>query len=64
VHAGAYRGLGFPGAEGFGNMFQFKPDFEHDYCATRSVEISRALNPQLPSLDTRLARNNERIPPG
>ena len=28
----AYRGLGFPGAEDLGNMFQFKRDFEAVFC--------------------------------
>lgn len=42
-----YRGLGFAGAEDLGNMFQFKHDFNAEFCAARSVELSRALNPQL-----------------
>ncbi len=43
----AYRGLGFPGAEDMGNMFQFKQEFESPYCASRSVERARELNPEL-----------------
>jgi hypothetical protein len=27
-----YRGIGFPGAEDLGNMFQFKRGFEPVYC--------------------------------
>jgi uncharacterized protein YbjT (DUF2867 family) len=27
-----YRGFGFPGAEDLGNMFQYKRDFEAEYC--------------------------------
>jgi uncharacterized protein YbjT (DUF2867 family) len=42
-----YRGLGFPGAEDLGNMFQFKHDFNADFCSARSVDLSRSLNPQL-----------------
>ena len=42
-----YRGLGFPGAEDLGNMFQYKHDFEDEYRAARPVERSRALNPRL-----------------
>jgi uncharacterized protein YbjT (DUF2867 family) len=42
-----YRALGFPGADDLGNMFQFKRDFAHAYCAARSVDCSRELNPRL-----------------
>jgi len=57
-----YRGFGFPGAEDLGNMFQFKRDFEEYFCGARSVEVARALNPQLQSFADWLARNRERIP--
>lgn len=42
-----YRALGSPGADALGNMFQFKHDFEHAYCAARSVACARELNPRL-----------------
>jgi len=42
-----YRSLGFPGAEDLGNMFQFKRDFEADFCGARNLEESRKLNPTL-----------------
>ena len=42
-----YRKLGFPGADDLGNMFQFKHDFEKEFCGARSVEFSRSLNPKL-----------------
>ena len=42
-----YRGFGFPGAEELGNMFQFMRDCEQAYCAARSVEATRKLNPAL-----------------
>jgi len=58
----AYRALGFPGAEELGNMFQFKRDFEADYCGARSIELSRSLNPSLQSFDAWLAANKDRIP--
>ena len=32
-----YRGLGFPGAEDLGNMFQFKRDFESYFCGARRL---------------------------
>jgi uncharacterized protein YbjT (DUF2867 family) len=57
-----FRGLGFPGAEDLGNMFQFKRDFESVFCGARSIELSRSLNPSLQSFDTWLARNKEQIP--
>jgi uncharacterized protein YbjT (DUF2867 family) len=60
----AYRGFGFPGAEDLGNMFQFKRDFEKDFCGARSVEFSRSLNPALQDFDTWLDRNKSRIPLG
>lgn len=57
-----YRGFGFPGAEDLGNMFQFKHDFEEDYCASRSLDVSRSLNPSLQTFEEWLAKNKERIP--
>jgi uncharacterized protein YbjT (DUF2867 family) len=60
----AYRSFGFPGAEDLGNMFQFKRDFEEYFCGARSLDASRALNPDLKSFETWLAANKERIPIG
>ena len=57
-----YRGLGFPGAEDLGNMFQFKHDFNEAFCGARSVEESRALNPRLQTFAQFLAANVGRIP--
>jgi uncharacterized protein YbjT (DUF2867 family) len=59
-----YRGFGFPGADDLGNMFQFKRDFNADFCAARSVERSRALNPRLQDFAQWLAANVARIPIG
>jgi len=58
----AYRSLGFPGAEDLGNMFQFKRDFEKDYCGARNLDVARALNPALQTFDQWLAQNKSRIP--
>jgi uncharacterized protein YbjT (DUF2867 family) len=58
----AYRALGFPGAEDLGNMFQFKRDFNEDFCRARSVEFSRSLNPELLTFRAWLAREGARIP--
>ncbi len=59
-----YRGFGFPGADDLGNMFQFKADFEKDFCAARDLGFSRSLNPQLQTFAQWLAANKERIPLG
>ncbi|MFO7524669.1 MAG: hypothetical protein R6W68_04385, partial [Ignavibacteriaceae bacterium] len=60
----AYRGLGFPGADDVGNMFQFKHDFEKDFCGARSLEFSKSLNPSLKSFDEWLKENASKIPLG
>jgi uncharacterized protein YbjT (DUF2867 family) len=60
----AYRSFGFPGADELGNMFQIKHDFEQQYCAARSVELARQLNPRLQSFADWLAVNAGRIPLG
>lgn len=58
----AYRNLGFPGADDLGNMFQYYHDFEADFRRTRDLDETRALNPELQTFDTWLARNRDRIP--
>lgn len=62
VEPDVFRGFGFPGADDLGNMFQFKRDFESDFCGARSVEFSRSLNPELLSFDKWLGENASRIP--
>jgi uncharacterized protein YbjT (DUF2867 family) len=57
-----YRGLGFPGAEDVGNMFQFKHDFEDYYCGARDLKFSKSLNPELKSFDEWLKENAKKIP--
>ena len=57
-----YRGFGFPGADDLGNMFQYKADFEAEYCAARDLAFSRSLNPQLQTFAQWLAANKDRIP--
>ena len=57
-----YRGLGFPGAEDLGNMFQFKRDFEQVFCGARDVGVARSLNPNLQTFEDWLAVNKNRIP--
>jgi uncharacterized protein YbjT (DUF2867 family) len=57
-----YRGLGFPGADDLGNMFQFNRDFADDFRAARPVAAARELNPELLSFKSWLAANKDRIP--
>ena len=57
-----YRGLGFPGADDLGNMFQFKRDFETDFRKPRNIEYAKELNPQLKSFDEWLAAYGSSIP--
>lgn len=59
-----YRNFDFPGADDLGNMFQFKADFNEDYCGIRDLEVSRSLNPDLQTFDAWLAANASRIPLG
>jgi uncharacterized protein YbjT (DUF2867 family) len=58
----AYRALGFPGADDLGNMFQFKHDFQREFCGPRDPTIARALNPDLQTFAAWLERNASRIP--
>lgn len=57
-----YRSLGFPGADDLGNMFQFKRDFNDDFCANRNLDATRALCPALQTFDQWLAQHKSRIP--
>ena len=58
----AYRKFGFPGAEDLGNMFQYKHDFNAQFCGARNLAVSRALNPAQQTFDQWLAANKSRIP--
>ena len=62
VPADVFRRFGFPGADDVGNMFQFKRDFNKEYCANRDLKLSRALNPELLTFEQWLAANKDRIP--
>ena len=59
-----FRGLGFPGADDLGNMFQFKADFTEDYRGLRDVERARSLEPRLRTFREWLEENVSRIPIG
>lgn len=56
-----YRGLGFPGADDLGNMFQFKHDFEDYFCGVRPVEATRALDSRIQTFESWLDANKDRI---
>jgi len=56
-----YRGLGFPGAEDLGNMFQFQAILGEEFLRSRDPEVSRSLNPDLLDFDAWLAANANRI---
>ncbi len=64
VPPAVYRTFGFPGADDLGNMFQYKHDFETEYCGSRDLAFSRALNPELQTFAQWLAKNKSRIPLG
>jgi uncharacterized protein YbjT (DUF2867 family) len=57
-----YRGLGFPGAEDLGNMFQIYVEFEKEFLGARDRALSKALNPRLQDFRTWLDHNKSRIP--
>lgn len=59
-----FRGLGFPGADDLGNMFEVNHDFADEFCAARSPELARSLNPRLQSYDEWLAQHASTIPLG
>jgi hypothetical protein len=57
-----FRGLGFPGADDLGNMFEFQHLTEEAFLRSRDVKVSRELNPQLLDFDQWLTANASRIP--
>ncbi len=61
VPASVYRSFGFPGADDMGNMFQFKADFEAEFCGARNIEATKKLNPELFDFDTWLEKNKSAL---
>jgi uncharacterized protein YbjT (DUF2867 family) len=57
-----YAALGFPGADDLANMFQFKRDFEHLYCGSRSVDCTRQLFPAAQTFAQWLAGHAAQMP--
>ncbi len=62
VPADTYRSFGFPGADEMGNMYQYKRDFNQEFCGARRVDVARGLNPELQSFKEWLAQNKDQIP--
>ena len=62
VDADTFRSFDFPGADDMGNMFQFKRDFEEDYCGARDLIVTRSLNPALKTFGQWLEENGKLIP--
>ncbi|MCB1009093.1 MAG: NmrA/HSCARG family protein [Acidobacteria bacterium] len=59
-----YRGLGFPGADDLGNMFQYQAILGDAFYASRDPQRTRALYPGVLDFDAWLARNVAAIPKG
>jgi hypothetical protein len=57
----AYRRLDFPGADDLGNMFQIFDEYEQQYTASRSVELSRSLAPTLMNFDGWLEKHRGKL---
>lgn len=57
-----FRGLGFPGAEDLGNMFQYYSVFEKEFTEARDVSEAKKLNPDLLSFEEWLQVNLDKLP--
>ncbi len=62
ITAEDFRGLGFPGADDLGNMFQIYDEFEEQVNNLRDVKESKKLNPDLENFEQWLAGNAKKIP--
>jgi uncharacterized protein YbjT (DUF2867 family) len=56
-----YRGMGFPGADDLGNMFQYQALLGDEFLRTRDPVLSRSLNPELLTFDAWLSANAARM---
>ena len=43
-------------------MYQYKRDFQEEFCGPRDPEMARSLNPSLQTFEDWLSKNKERIP--
>jgi hypothetical protein len=62
VTPATYRSFGFPGADDLGNMFQFKAEFEKEFCGARDLAFSKSVNPELQNFSQWVEANKSRIP--
>ena len=56
-----YRGLGFPGADDLGNMFQYHMLLGERFLKARDPQLTRELNPQTKDFDTWLREHAAKI---
>jgi hypothetical protein len=56
-----FRGLGFPYAEEFGNMFQFFTEAADSYVGERDVDVARTLNPELQPLEDWIREHRDEL---
>lgn len=61
VEPEVYRSFDFPGADDLGNMFQFKADFNEDFCKVRDVKETEKLNPNLQDFRQWLKAHQEKF---
>jgi len=61
IPAEMYRSFGFPGAEDLGNMFQYKKEFNDEYCGARNIDECKKLNPELLSFEKWLEAYKDQI---
>jgi uncharacterized protein YbjT (DUF2867 family) len=59
-----YRGLGFPGAEDLGNMFQFQAILGEEFQRYRDAKHSRELNPAIQDFTSWMTANAANVPLG
>jgi uncharacterized protein YbjT (DUF2867 family) len=64
IEPDVYRGLGFPGSDDLGNMFQFYRDFNDYFVGVRDLDQVRQYHPGLKDFRTWLDINKDRIPLG
>jgi uncharacterized protein YbjT (DUF2867 family) len=57
----AYAGLGFPGADDLANMFQFKHDFNEEFCKMRDLKESQELIGDLKGFTSWLEENLDAV---
>jgi uncharacterized protein YbjT (DUF2867 family) len=62
IPAEVFRGFGFPGADDLGNMFQYKAEFNEEFCAARPLDLAKKLNPDMLTFEKWLEKYADKIP--